>query len=374
MGFIDGATFNLVAKCQMKFSFFSSTQTATTTELATGRTIFDGQRTEAERVALTSLLYLLLERLPQSNHLQQNVEQLLRTILDATDNLRFIWVGMREVRGSPVAPLAIEGDYVGNDADWSLPESCFDFNAPYSQASLEGIGAAPNFHSLFAPWRGHPESCSANSALAIPLRSERSGVRGLMVFYAADIDYFAHLGIAPFRAFCHLVEVMWQHANMLQLLVQKTQVDPLTGLMNRRKTVLALTKAMEHAERTDTPFSILLCRIEGFDKLTDIYGWFDADQILAAFVKSVGSQMGTEVQAGRWTGVEFIYLLTARDRAAALVAANTLQVYLQTQTIHVQNWSIRLTVNIGVATLSPQSNGLDDLIFQANQHLLSQVV
>lgn len=358
----------------MKFSFFSPTQTTTTTELATGRTIFDGQRTDAERVALTSLLYVLLERLPQSNHLQKNVEQLVRTILDATDNLRFIWVGIREVRGTPVAPLAIEGDYVGTDTDWCLPESCFDFNAPYSQAALEGIDATPNFHSLFAPWRGQPERCSANSALAIQLRSERSGVRGLMVFYAADIDYFAHLGIAPFRAFCHLVEVMWQHANMLQLLAQKTQVDPLTGLMNRRKTVLAMTKAMELAQSTDTPLSILLCRIEGFDKMNDVYGWFDADQILAMFVKNVGSQMGAEVQAGRWTGVEFIYLLNGRDRTATLDIANTLQQYLQTQTIHVQNWSIRLTVSIGVATLSPQITGLDDLIFQANQNMLAQVL
>lgn len=358
----------------MKFKFFSSTPGPATTALATGRTTFDGQRTDAERAALTSLLYLLLERLPQSNHLQHNVEQLLRTILDTTDNLRFIWVGVRDVRGASVAPLAIEGEYVGGETDWRLPESCFDVNAPYSQASLEGIDATANFHSLFAPWSDHPETCSANSALAIPLRSERSGVRGLMVFYAADIDYFAHLGIAPFRAFCHLVEVMWQHATMLQLLVQKTQVDPLTGLMNRRKTVLALTKAMEHAEQVNEPFSILLCRIEGFDKLTDVYGWFDADQILAAFVKNVGMQMGARTQAGRWTGVEFIYLLTGRDRTAAMVQANTLQQHLATQTIHVQNWSIRLTVSIGVATLSPQSNGLDDLIFQANQQMLLQSV
>ena len=357
----------------MKFKFFPSTQTAISTERATAHTTFDGRRTEQELTALTSLLYTLLERLPQSSHLQHHVEPLMRTILDATDNLRFIWVGMREERGRPVAPLAIEGDYVGADTDWHLPESCFDFTEPFSQASLESVEAKPNYHSLFAPWRAQPDGCSASSALAIPLRSERSGVRGLMVFYAADIDYFAHLGDAPFQAFCHLVEVMWQHANMLQLLAQKTQVDPLTGLMNRRKTVLMLTKAMEHAENSDEPLSILLCRIEGFDKLTDVYGWFDSDAILAAFVKNVGSQMPASVQAGRWTGVEFIYLLPGYDRASVLAQSRLLQQYLQTQTINVQNWSIRLSVSIGVATLSPQSNGLDDLIFQANQHRLLQV-
>ena len=356
----------------MKFKFFSSTQTAATTELATSHTLFDAQRIDTERAALTTLLHTLLKRLPKSNHLQPNVEQLMRTILDATENLRFIWVGIREQRGEAVAPLAIEGSYVGADIDWRLPESCFDFTAPYSQASLEGVGAASNFHSLFAPWGQQAEGCPANSALAVPLRSERSGVRGLMVFYAADIDYFAHLGIGPFHAFCHVVEVMWQQSNMLQLLVQKTQADPLTGLMNRRKTVLALTGAMERAEHCEEAFSILLCRVEDFNKLTDVYGWFDADAILASFVKNVGSQMAPTILAGRWTGTEFLYLLTACDEVDALAHAHRLQQYLQTQTINVQNWSIRLKVSIGVATLSPHSNGLDDLIFQANQQMLLQ--
>lgn len=356
----------------MKFKIFSSTQTLVSTALATGRTVFDAQRTEGERTALTDLLYALLERLPQSNHLQPHVEALMRMILDATDNLRFVWVGIRDERGHPVAPLAIEGDYVGEQVDWRLPEACFDFTVPYSQASLESVGAAPNFYSLFAPWRDCPESCTANSALAIPLRSERSGVRGLMVFYAVDIDYFAHLGIAPFQAFSHLVEVMWQHSNMMQLLAQKTQIDPLTGLMNRRKTVLALTKAMEHAEQNDEALSILLCRVEGVDKLNDVYGWFDSDAILAACVKNIGSQMPPDIRAGRWTGVDFIYLLPACDRAAAHTQSRKLQQYAQTQTIHVQNWSIRLSVSMGVATLSLQSNGLDDLIFQANQDRVLQ--
>lgn len=356
----------------MKFKIFSPTETVVNTALATGRTTFDAQRTESEQTALTDLLHVLLERLPQSNHLQPHVEELMRLILDATDKLRFVWVGIREERGHPVAPLVIEGDYVGEHIDWRLPETCFDFTAAYSQASLESASAEPNFHSLFAPWRDCPDSCTANSALAIPLRSERSGVRGLMVLYAADIDYFAYLGAAPFQAFGHLVEVIWQHANMLQRLAQKTQVDPLTGLMNRRKTVIALTKSMEHAEHNNEALSILMCRIEGVDKLNDIYGWFDSDAILAACVKNICSQMPPTIQAGRWTGVDFIFLLPGCDRAAALVQSRKLQHYVQAQTIHVQNWSIRLSVSMGVATLSSQSNGLDDLIFHANQDRVLQ--
>lgn len=341
-----------------------------TTLLASARTAFNRQRIDSERTKLLRTLYGLLERLPQSNHLKDNTEQLCRTIIDATDNLRFIWVGMKEQDGARVAPLAVEGEYVEDCDDWTLPDACFEFTAPFSQAALESAATPDDTHSLFAPWRSRLDNCSANCALAIPLRSERSGARGLMVFYSADIDYFSQLGAAPFQAFAHLVELLWRQANMLQLLTQKTQIDGLTGLMNRRRIVFMLSKAMEQAEAEQTPLSILVCRVDGFDKLNDVYGWFDADAILAAFAKLVATRMAPEVSAGRWTGVEFLYVLPGSDTAAATALAKSLQQYLHSQTISVKSWSIRLTVSIGVATHSASSNGLDDLIHQANHQML----
>ncbi|GAA4014031.1 GGDEF domain-containing protein [Actimicrobium antarcticum] len=347
----------------MKFNFFSSPDPATL--VATARSASSQQRIDTERVALTGLLYRLLARLPQSNNLQANTEQLCRTILDDNDNLRFIWVGIREAPGGPVPPLVIEGEYAGDCSDWSLPDSCFDGVLPYSQAALENVDAAADFPSLFAPWRGAMDRCTAHCALAIPLRSERSGVCGLMVFYAADLDYFSRLGVAPFHAFCHIIELIWRQSNTQQLLMERTQTDALTGLMNRRKTVFVLTKAIEQAGQTGDPLSILMCRLEGFDKLNDVYGWFDADAILAAFAGVVGSRMPPMIQAGRWTGVEFLYVLPGFDAARARGLAEELTRYLQRQAISVKSWSIRLTVQVGVANHSGQTLGIDDLIQQA---------
>lgn len=335
--------------------------------MASVRTTFDRRQTDAERIVLINALYRLLESLPQASHLHEVGTVLCQTIIDSTENLRYVWLGVRHQAGAPVLPLAVAGDDAQDCDDWSLPESCFDFSAAYSQASLESVAAPADFPSLFAPWRSNPDSCSANAALALPLRAEHVGASAMIVFYAADIDYFAQLGVAPFQAFCNVAELLLKQSNMVLHLSRKVQLDGLTGLMTRRKTVFALNKAMEHADLVNQPLSIMLCRVEGFDKLNDIYGWFDADSILAAFVQTIALQLPADLQAGRWTGVEFLYLMPDVDAEAIAAKADALGRLLRGQTISVKNWSIRLTVSIGVATHSAQNNGLDDLIFQARQ-------
>ncbi len=353
----------------MKFNLFSRSNLMTTL-LATTRIASRGQRTDSERASLTGALYQMLEQLPLSNQLLSSAEQLCRSIIDATDELRFIWIGMREESAGSVAPLVVEGEYARDCDDWSLPSACFDSIAPYSQAALENVAVPSDFPSLFAPWRNNTDSCTAHCALAIPLRSGRSGVAGLMVFYAADIDYFSRLGLVPFQAFSHVAELIWKQAHLSQSLTQQIEIDGLTGLMNRRKTVFVLTAAIDHATRSGEALSVLLCRVQGFDKLNDVYGWFDADAILAAFASLVAAHLAPSVQAGRWTGVEFVYILQGCDAEQADVLAVQLSQYLQGQALHVKNLSIRLSVGVGVATHTPASSGLDDLIQQAIHQML----
>lgn len=353
----------------MKFNPFSRSNVLTTL-LATTRVASRPQRTDAERTSLNGALHQVLADLPLSNYLSSGAEQLCRTIVDATGDLRFVWIGVREEAVATVAPLAVEGEYASDCDDWSLPSACFDSIAPYSQAALENVAAPSDFPSLFAPWRNCMDSCTAHCALAVPLRSGRSGVAGLMVFYAADIDYFSRLGLVPFQAFSHVAELIWKQSHLSQLLTQQTEIDGLTGLMNRRKTVVVLTAAIDHAVRSGAPLSVLLCRVEGFDKLNDVYGWFDADTILAAFASLVGARMAPSVRAGRWTGVEFVYVLQGCDAEQAGLLAGRLSQYLQGQAIHVRNLSIRLSVGVGVATHTPATSGLDDLIQHAIQQML----
>lgn len=350
----------------MLFNIFSPRQPEPAT--SRGRPVFDAHDSEAERATLTVALHSLLETLPQSYSGRENIKLLCHAILGATSHLRFVWVGFCEGDSERIDPYAAAGDCTPESEDWRLSKACFDPSGPYSQAFPED-GASATF--LFAPWSENKIASSVHSALAIPLRSEKSGLRGMIVFYADSVDYFAHMGVPLFQAFCYVAEIIWKQSNLMHMLTQKAQQDPLTGLMNRRHTMHVLEKEIAATESAGQPLSILICRVEGFNKLNDLYGWLASDAILAAFSKEVMHQMGPQDKGGRWTGIEFLYILPNANADEAEFMAKRLRDHFLVNPVNVKNWSIRLALSVGVATYSKLIIGLDDLILHANQNMHS---
>jgi len=83
--------------------------------------------------------------------------------------------------------------------------------------------------------------------------------------------------------------------------------------------------------------------------------------------------MRPQDKGGRWTGIEFLYVLPDADAKQAESIARNLQEYFLVHPINVKNWSIRLALTVGVAAYSKQCTGPDDLIQQANQNMLSRI-
>ncbi len=348
----------------MKLNLFSSHQPENT---GAKKPVFYSRDTAAECAALTAALHSMLGTLPESYSGRENVRLLCDAILGASSHLRFVWFGFCKADSSSVAPYAAVGSCADECSAWNLPSNCFDVAGPTSQALPDDIGASSNLDGLFAPWRENVNGCSVNSALSIPLRAEKRGLRGMIVFYADAKDYFSQMDVPLFQAFCHVAEIIWKQSNLMHMLTQKAQQDPLTGLMNRRHTVQTLEKQMAHAERTDEPLSILICRIKDFNKLNDVYGWLASDAILAAFTEDVKLQLRPQDAGGRWTGIEFLYVLPQINTEQATAIAKAIQDYFLVHPITVKNWSVRLALTVGVATYSKQIIGVDDFILHANQ-------
>jgi diguanylate cyclase (GGDEF)-like protein len=352
----------------MRFNIFSSRQPS---PASSEKPVFDYGSVEIERTRLTDALHALLETLPQSYSGRENIKLLCQEILGATSHLRFVWVGFCEGDSALVNPYAAAGDCTVESADWRLGSDCFDAVGPYSQAIPEAGRSVADFNSLFEPWRTNPDNCSAGCALAIPLRSEKRALRGMIVFYADSFDYFAHMGVPIFQAFCNVAEIIWKQSNLMHLVTQKSQQDPLTGLMNRRHIMLELEKEIARAEQAEQPLSILICRVEGFNKLNALYGWIASDAILAAFSKEAVEQMRPQDIGGRWTGVEFLFILPGTAAQATALLARRLREHFLANQVNVKNWSVRLALTVGTATYSKHIIGLDDLMLHAIQDMAS---
>lgn len=351
------------------FNLFSSRELQPSTAMT--RSNLDEIQVADEKAKLNSALHTLLEIVPHSYDGQENIKRLCETITDATPHLRFVWIGFCEEGAQQVAPYAAVGACSPESEDWNLPPSCFDYEGPYSQAAQESIGEVNDLNSLFVPWQKNMDVCSVNSALAIPLRSDKAELKGLLVFYAEDVDYFSQLGVAPFQALSYITEIIWQQSNMMQMLAQKTQLDTLTGLMNRRKTMHVLGKAVDRANEMEESLSVLICRIDDFDKINELHGWLAADAILTSFAKIISTRLRPQDKVGRWTNVEFLFILPRTDVRQAEFFAQSLQAYVLSHPITELEYSVRLTLSVSVTPYVKESNGLEDLIQQANQNLLT---
>jgi diguanylate cyclase (GGDEF)-like protein len=325
---------------------------------------------EKERVAALRALHSILGALPQSNSGRENIRLLCEEILGASNHLRLIWVGFSEGIADRVKPYAATGEAFAECGDWRLPSGCFNSAGSYSQVAPTGA-ADEQAASLFAPWKSNPQSCTARCALALPLRSENHGLQGMIVFYADSLDYFSRIGLDSFQAFCNVAEIIWKQSNLMHLLAQTAREDPLTGLLNRRHIMLCLEKEMEAADKAGSPLCILVGRIEGFSKLNALYGAQAADAILAAFSKEAVEQLRPQDRCGRWTGTEFLYVLPNTDPAQAEHLAGKLREYFQFNPVSVKSWSVRVSLAVGIASYSKFIIGVDDLILQANQSMLS---
>lgn len=315
-----------------------------------------------EREHLTAALLGMLETLPRSYRGRENILLLCEAILAATPHVRLVWIGFQG--GGSVTPYAAAGSCAIESDDWRLPAQAFASDGPFTQA-LSG-DVVPSGHSqLFAPWRHNPFGCSVECALAIPLRSEKTGLGGLIVFYADRRDYFSQVGVQTFQAFSHLAEIIWKQSNLMHMATQKAQHDPLTGLMTRQCAVQHLELAMVAAEKTGQPLSILLCRLEQFGKLNELYGWLESDAILAALSQEIGTRLN--VGGGRWSSTEFLYVLSGTDSRKAEQMAAELRQHFLMHPVTVNSWSIRLSVAAGSATCSREIMDADDLIQQARQ-------
>jgi diguanylate cyclase (GGDEF)-like protein len=323
-----------------------------------------------EQLALVGVLHQLLQTLPQAYSGRESVKRLCQMILPASPHIRLVWVGFcQDDSEATIKPTAIVGKALSESDHWQLAKDCFDYVAPFAQTADWEAGHDSDFQALFAPWQAHPELCSVKAALAIPLRSEKARMHGMMVFYADSQDYFAETGNASFQAFGHVCEVIWKQSNLSHLLTRQAQLDSLTGLLTRRRIVHVYEEAVAATAIDESPLSILYCQLDEFHKINDLYGWAVADNILAGFAKDTGGQLRKSDSGGRWNATEFLYVLPATDTVDADNLATSFLGHFKNHPVNIENWSIRLALSVGVATYGADGRGLDELIHYATQHL-----
>ena len=131
-------------------------------------------------------------------------------------------------------------------------------------------------------------------------------------------------------------------------------VDPLTGLLNRRAILNKLEESIKHSKRYETNLSVIMLDIDHFKKVNDSYGHFVGDHVLKRIALFLQRRIRDTDIAGRLGGEEFLVVLPKAIMSSALTAAERIRDNLaNTKMKNLMGDVFSITVSQGVASYKP---------------------
>ncbi len=115
------------------------------------------------------------------------------------------------------------------------------------------------------------------------------------------------------------IRVQLRIARRVAALVGQAQIDPLTGILNRRGLLAQLQKTLAQARRASEPVAVLMLDLDGFKPINDELGHAVGDEVLAAVAQALAGCARVEDSIGRLGGDEFVVILPRADAAGAEV-------------------------------------------------------
>lgn len=158
-------------------------------------------------------------------------------------------------------------------------------------------------------------------------------------------------------------------ANLRNLAVAEIRAatDGLTGLPNARAVRDDLKRMVAQASRSELPLAAVLCDLDHFKQINDVYGHGKGDEALAAASAALRGALRESDFVGRYGGEEFLILLPDTELEGALVLARKL--CDEVGRIEVPGVDRAITASFGVAAFPADAPDSDMLVRMADRAL-----
>jgi diguanylate cyclase (GGDEF)-like protein len=161
-----------------------------------------------------------------------------------------------------------------------------------------------------------------------------------------------------------------EHKRLEVELREMAATDMLTGLPNRRHFLGQLEQEKARVSRAEEKSAaVLMIDIDHFKVVNDTFGHATGDHVLRHLADLMREDLRKIDTLGRLGGEEFAVILPGADSAAAEIFAERLRKQVaETPAVHEQ-WTIPLTISIGVTEIKPGDNSADDALTRADRAL-----
>jgi diguanylate cyclase (GGDEF)-like protein len=155
-----------------------------------------------------------------------------------------------------------------------------------------------------------------------------------------------------------------------QKIEEMVMSDELTGIFNRRHSLMRFGEEFQKAKRFRSNLSCVMIDIDHFKNINDNYGHLIGDKVLKDFSLFLSKFIRAYDILGRYGGEEFLIVLPDTDLESTKHFAERLRREVREMlVIKVDSYQINLTISLGVASLSKHDNILDDVLKRADDGL-----
>ena len=187
--------------------------------------------------------------------------------------------------------------------------------------------------------------CHLGSQVILPLKAGMRSVGVVLVDNPVQSESDRHL----LEIFAAQAAVAIENVRLYTL----ATTDDLTGLMNKRPWLNRLSETVLLAARGEMATSVLVLDLDHFKSVNDRYGHLAGDRVLRAVGLQLRESLRSTDVSGRYGGEEFVVILPQTGEAGCLVIAERTRSAIETLQIPWEGETLRVTVSIGCATLSP---------------------
>ena len=146
------------------------------------------------------------------------------------------------------------------------------------------------------------------------------------------------------------------------------EIDPLTGLYNRRAFFGLSGEIVKKYSELDLPVTVIMLDVDCFKSINDAYGHSVGDQVLVALSGLIKKMFRTTDVIARIGGEEFAILCPNSDFVKDVAPLENLKKAIEGFQVSAEGHKIKVTVSIG-ATTGKKTDDLDALIKQADRML-----
>ncbi len=146
--------------------------------------------------------------------------------------------------------------------------------------------------------------------------------------------------------------------------------DQLTKILNRRAFYANAETEISRSQRHKRTMSVLLCDLDKFKSVNDVFGHAAGDKVLQSFAETIKSFVRKEDILARIGGEEFVILLPETDGKSAQIVADKICELTSSQQIEVNDdTKLTVTTSIGVTEISSDDMTIDDALVRADMAL-----